>query len=198
MYTLQHFVKKGMLALFVAGSMTACKNQGTNTTTPNTGNVAPAATTTTAGSFRIAYVDLDSLEAHFDYFIQRKKELEKKQEAMDNELKANATALQNEAAQYQQKANTMSQSEVESIQRALYGKQQELEQKRQSMSQQYAAQESQFNDELQKKLDTFLKTYNADKRYSYIFSYRAGASNILYHDESYDITADVIKGMNTK
>ncbi|PUZ24928.1 hypothetical protein DCC81_11455 [Chitinophaga parva] len=197
MYTLQQLVKKGMLALFVAGGMTACKNQGNNTTPP-AGAAAPATTTAAASSFKIAYVDLDSLEAHFDYFIQKKKELEQKQEAMDNELNANANALRNEIQQFQAKANTMTQNEGESIQRALYGKQQELEQKRQNLAQKYAAQESQFNDELQKKLDAFLQTYNADKRYAYIFSFRAGASNILYHDQAYDITADVIKGMNTK
>lgn len=183
--------------MFVAGGMTACKNQGNNTTPP-AGAAAPATTTAAASSFKIAYVDLDSLEAHFDYFIQKKKELEQKQEAMDNELNANANALRNEIQQFQAKANTMTQNEGESIQRALYGKQQELEQKRQNLAQKYAAQESQFNDELQKKLDAFLQTYNADKRYAYIFSYRAGASNILYHDQAYDITTDVIKGMNTK
>lgn len=195
MYTLQHFVKKGMLALFVAGSMTACKQQGAPaaTTAPAAGAATPA---TSNNGVKIAYVDLDTLESHFDYFIQRKGELEKKRDQMDNELKANARALQAKVAAFQQKANTLSQAEGESIQRSLMTEQQELEQKRQDMGQQYSAQEGQFNDELQKKLDAYLKIYNADKRYTYIFSFRTGQSNILYHDESCDITADVIKGIN--
>jgi len=64
------------------------------------------------------------------------------------------------------------------------------------MRSQYAEQENKFNEELQKRLNDFLTKFNSDKRYAYILSYRTGASNVLYKDEKYDITNEVIKGLN--
>ncbi len=172
------------------------KNVNNTATAPAAGN--SATTAPAAAGARIAYVDLDSVEAHYDYFKEKKSELEKKQQAIDNELKANLRALQNEAADFQRRANNgqLTQSEGEAAQRTLGEKQQQLEIKRQNLSQQYMEQEAKFNEDLQKRLDDFLKTFNADKKYSFIFSYRAGASNILYKDDALDITAPVIDGLN--
>jgi outer membrane protein len=197
MRNVQQSVKNGCFTFLAAVLFVACQQGGKNTNTTaspsgsNTG--APAAT-----GPRIAYVDLDSVEAHYEYFKEKKSELEKRQQAIDNELKANLRALQNEAADFQRRANNnqLTQSEGEAAQRTLMEKQQQLEAKRQNLSQQYMEQEAKFNEDLQKRLDEFLKTFNADKKYAFIFSYRSGASNILYKDESLDITAPVIDGLN--
>ncbi|WP_188316045.1 OmpH family outer membrane protein [Chitinophaga agrisoli] len=192
-------MKNGCFTLLTAALFVACQQGGK---TANNTATAPAAGNNTAApagaGARIAYVDLDSVEAHYDYFKEKKAELEKKQQAIDNELKANLRALQNEAADFQRRANNnqLTQSEGEAAQRSLGEKQQQLEAKRQNLSQQYMEQEAKFNEDLQKRLDDFLKTFNADKKYSFIFSYRAGASNILYKDDALDITAPVLEGLN--
>lgn len=192
----KQFVSKGLLAALAAGLFMACNGNkaGNNApaSTPAAGTNAPAA------SFKIAYVDLDSLEAHFEYFKQKKSELEQKQQGMENQLKAKGRALQSEYQDLQRRASSLTQEQGEAAQRSLMAKQQQLEQEAQNMRVDYAQSETKFNEELQKRLDDFLKTYNADKRFAFIFSYRAGQSNILYTDPSYDVTADVIKGMNEK
>ncbi|SFN44550.1 periplasmic chaperone for outer membrane proteins Skp [Chitinophaga sp. YR627] len=197
MRTTKQFVKSGLLAVLTAGTFIACQQ------TKNEGTGSPAAAAKDGGAasnsgFIIAYVDIDTVEAHYDYFKVKKAELEKKQQAIDNELNANARALQNEAADFQRRvnANSVTQAEGEATQRALYGKQQQLEGKAQNMRSEYAEQENKFNEELQKRLNDFLAKYNADKRYAYILSYRTGASNVLYKDDKYDITTEVIKGLN--
>ncbi|RBL88486.1 OmpH family outer membrane protein [Chitinophaga flava] len=192
----KQFVTKGLLAALAAGLFMACNGNksGNNApATPAAGTNAPA-----AASFKIAYVDLDSLEAHFEYFKEKKSQLEQKQQGMDNQLKAKARALQSEYQDLQRKASTLTQEQGEAAQRSLMAKQQQLEQEAQNMRAEYAQSETKFNEELQKKLDDFLKSFNADKRFAYIFSYRTGQSNILYVDSSYDVTAEVIKGMNAK
>ena len=192
----EQIVKRGLLAAFAAGTFMACQQpakQGNNDV------AAPAAgTSASAGgnSFIIAYVDIDTVEAHYSYFKQKKTELETKQQAIENELQANVRALQNEAADFQRKATGMTQSEGEAAQKTLYDKQQQLEGKAQNMRAQYAEQENKFNEELQKRLNDFLEKFNSDKKYAYIMSYRTGASNILYKDNKYDITNEVIKGLN--
>lgn len=193
MRTIQ-IVKSGLLAAFAAGTFMACQQskQGNNEAAPAAGSSA----STAPSGLVIAYVDIDTVEAYYNYFKQKKTELETKQQAIENELQANVRALQNEAADFQRKANTMTQSEGESAQRNLYQKQQQLEGKAQNMRAQYAEQENKFNEELQKRLNDFLEKFNSDKRYGYILSYRTGASNVLYKDKKYDITTEVIKGLN--
>lgn len=193
MRTSKQIVKSGLLAALAAGTFIACQQPAKQ------GNANTAATTDSIGAGSgciVAYVDIDTVEAHYGYFKEKKAELEKKQQAIDNELKANVRALQNEAADFQRRANTMTQSEGESAQRALYEKQQQLEGKAQNLRSQYAEQENKFNEELQKRLNDFLQQFNSSKKYAYILSYRSGASNILFKDEQYDITTEVIKGLN--
>jgi len=197
MRTCKQLVNKGLLAAFSAGLLMSCQGN-------KAGNSAPAASsaansgTPAAGSFKIAYVDLDSLEAHFEYFKEKRGLLEQKQQQMDNQLKGKARALQSEYADLQRRASTLTQEQGEAAQRSLMSKQQQLEEEAQNLRASYTEQETKFNEELQKRLDDFLKSYNADKRFAYIFSYRSTASNILYKDPAYDVTPDVIKGMNDK
>lgn len=192
----KQIVKSGLLAAFAAGTFMACQQPAKQ---GNTESSAPAAGTSASAASNglvIAYVDIDTVEAYYNYFKQKKTELESNQQAIENELQANVRALQNEAADFQRKANAMTQSEGEAAQRTLYQKQQQLEGKAQNMRAKYAEQENKFNEELQKRLNDFLEKFNSNKRYAYIMSYRTGASNILYKDKKYDITSEVIKGLN--
>ena len=47
---------------------------------------------------------------------------------------------------------------------------------------------------MKKKIEDFLTEYNKDKNYSYIVSYEQGL--FYYKDTAYNITDDVIKGLN--
>ncbi|MEI9908824.1 MAG: OmpH family outer membrane protein [Bacteroidota bacterium] len=47
---------------------------------------------------------------------------------------------------------------------------------------------------LKTKIEEFLKEYNKTKNYSYIIVYEQGL--FYYKDTAYNITADVIKGLN--
>jgi outer membrane protein len=196
MRTSKQFVKSGILAALAAGTFMACQQPAKKDGAPVASTTGDSNTATVSKGFIIAYVDIDTVEAHYNYFKEKKAELEKKQQAIDNELKANVRALQNEAADFQRKAQSMTQTEGEAAQRALYGKQQQLEAKEQNMRSQYAEQENKFNEELQHRLNDFLQKFNSDKRYAYILSYRSGASNVLYKDEQYNITTEVIAGLN--
>ena len=51
-------------------------------------------------------------------------------------------------------------------------------------------------DDIQQKLKDFLEEYNKDKRFTYIFSCGNGLDYMVYKDSSYNITPDVIAGIN--
>lgn len=196
MRTSKQFVKSGLLAALAAGTFMACQQPAKKDGTPVAAATGDSNTAAVNKGFIIAYVDIDTVEANYNYFKEKKAELEKKQQAIDNELKANVRALQNEAADFQRRAQSMTQAEGEAAQRTLYDKQQQLEGKAQNMRSQYAEQENKFNEELQHRLNDFLQKFNSNKKYAYILSYRSGASNVLYKDEQYNITNEVIAGLN--
>lgn len=145
---------------------------------------------------QIAYVDLDSLQQNYGFFKVGKAALEAKQKAMEAELNRSISSFQ---AQYQslaQKAQTMTEEEGMAAQQKLQQQQQQIEERKQIMESQFMQQTTDFNYKLQEKIVEFLKKYNADGRYSYIMPYAKDQINILYVNEQYNITGDVIKGMN--
>lgn len=145
----------------------------------------------------IAYVDLDSLETHYVLFKEKKVELENRQKSFESTLTQKATAFQNEVYELQQRAAMMTQAEGEAAQQRMYKKQGEIEELRERMANQFMDEQNAFNEQLQNKLDSFVASYNADGRYKFILSYKRGG-NILYKSEAYNITDDVINGMNAK
>ncbi|MFN8278088.1 MAG: OmpH family outer membrane protein [Chitinophagales bacterium] len=164
------------------------------------GCAAKPSTATSAGSAtpgNIAFIDVDSLEANYGFFKDKKAELEKRQKAIESTLESKAQTLQREAYELQQRAQAgqLTQAEGEAAQQRLMQKQQELEQSRDNMSASFMADQQEFNKNLNARLDTFLQQYNKDKKYTYVLSYIRGGS-ILYKDQSNDITREVLEGMN--
>ena len=149
------------------------------------------------GTGRIAYVDIDTLEAHYTYLKDKKDQFKKRQQDVDAELQRSAQQLQNDAANFQKKAQDgkMSQTEGEATQKRLLQMQQSLETRKQVLTEQLLKEQDDFNKDLQRRLDKFLEGYNKDKHYDYILSYSQGGS-ILFCNKELNITPDVIKGMN--
>ncbi|WP_341834987.1 OmpH family outer membrane protein [Chitinophaga pollutisoli] len=192
MHTRQLIVKNGLFLMAIAGVFAACQpNNGKSAAKPGADSSVNAA----AGVQKLAYVDIDSLEAHYDYFKDKKAELDRKKEAAQNEIAGRERALQNELQSLQQQAPTMTQAQGQAAEASLQRKAQQHEANRQNLIAQLQTQEAQFSEDLQKRLEETIKTVNGN-RYAFIFSYRAGASNILYKDEAYDITDEVIKALN--
>jgi outer membrane protein len=50
------------------------------------------------------------------------------------------------------------------------------------------------NLDIKKKIEDYLKEYNKTRNYSYIISYEQGL--FYFRDTAYNITADIIKGLN--
>lgn len=145
----------------------------------------------------IAFVNVDTLEAEYILFKEKKESLEKRQKSIESTLQGKAEAFQREVAAFQQSAATMTQSEGEAAQERLYKKQAELEEMRDRFAKSFVSEQEAFNVELNNKLDSFLMEYNADRRFTYILSYTKGG-NILYKNDAFDITREVVDGMNAQ
>lgn len=145
---------------------------------------------------QIAYVDIDSFQSNYSFFKAKRKELESRQKSMESELDRSISAFQGKVATLQQKAPTMTEEEGMAAQQKLMEEQQRIEERKQTMEMQFVQETQDFNIKLQEKIIAYLKEYNADGRFTYILPYSRETINLLYVNDAYNITNEVLEGMN--
>jgi outer membrane protein len=146
------------------------------------------------GESRVAYIDLDSLQNNYGYYKKIKAEFERKQADANNEIGNMQKKYQNRAMQLQQKSAGMNQQEQESAMQEINKMQQDLQSRKQTIDNDLYNYNSKMKEDILSRIQNFLKDYNKDGRYSYIFSYEPGF--MFYKDSSLNITPDVISGLN--
>jgi outer membrane protein len=146
-------------------------------------------------SEQIAYVNSDSLLLNYKYYKNTIKELDEKRKKLETEIGGRARSLENEAVSFQQKGRNMSLEQAQLTEQNLYRKQQELVQYRDRLSQQLAQEEQERTELLYNNIAQYLKEYTRDKPYKLVFGYSRGGG-ILFADNSLEITAEVLAGLN--
>lgn len=146
--------------------------------------------------FRIAYFEMDSVENHFNMVKDIKAEITKKDEEYSNSLNQLDATYKNKILEYQQKekSGTMVQSDYEKAQVDLRQLEDRLKNRKQELDQQYQDFVMRKNLGVKKKIEDFLTEYNKTQGYSYIVAYEQGL--FYYKDTAYNITSEVIKGLN--
>lgn len=155
----------------------------------------PAAVSANATKeFKIAYFEMDSLEASFSMVKDVKSELARKEETINSELARLDKSYREKANMYQGQAATMSQVQSEMATRDMMQLQQTMQSRKASLDQEYQDFYMRKMRDVKNRIEEFLKDYNNRKGYSYIFAYEPGL--FYYRDTAYNITGDVIKGLN--
>ncbi|MDE3185567.1 MAG: OmpH family outer membrane protein [Bacteroidota bacterium] len=146
------------------------------------------------GKSKVAYIDLDSLQNSYGYYKKLKEDFERKQASANDQITALQKKYQNRAMQLQQKAATMNQKEQEAAMQEINKMQQDLQARKQSIDNELYNDNSKMKEDILMRIQSFLKDYNKDGKYSYIFSYEPGF--MFYKDSTLNITPDVIAGLN--
>ena len=157
----------------------------------------PAAAGNATGAVRIAYVEVDSLMTQYKYCKEFTEILQRKSNNARNTLNQKGQALQSAMANFQQKLNNngfTSREQAESQQAAIQRQQQSLQELQARLESELANETSKYNDGLRDSLMHFLDKYNKDKKYDLILTKQG--DNILYAAKRFDITSDVINGLN--
>ena len=149
-----------------------------------------------AGGVKVAYFEIDSIQNSYNFFKDVKAALQ----AKDVENAKQLTALKNAFAikyqELQKNGQFLSQAEIGARQQELA----QLEKNYTNREQQLAAemQEESFKrlQEVKQKIEAFLVSYNKNKEFAYIFS--SNPDLMYYKDTAYDITADIVKGLNAE
>jgi outer membrane protein len=148
-------------------------------------------------NFKIAYFDIDTLQEHYDYFKDVSGDIKKKESSMNAELSDLTAKYQRTVRKWQEKGNNITQSEGEAAQREVGLLQQQYQQRKGELEQEMQKLQVDRMTELRKQVEDFLKDYNKTRGYAYILSYEPGFI-IYYKDSAYNITPDLIQGLNTQ
>ena len=163
---------------------------------PKMDDKATAAASKTSEGTKIAYVEVDSIMTQYTFCKEYSKVLESKGNNIQKTLAAKQQQLQAAAANFQQKIqqNAYTREQAEAIQAGLQKQNNDLQVLNQRLSSEFQAETDKFNKALHDSLQHYLAIYNKDKKYSLIFSKQG--DNLLYADKAYDITNEVVAGLN--
>jgi outer membrane protein len=145
--------------------------------------------------FKVAYFDMDSLEAHYNGFKDAQTVVKGQENSMNQELSSLDRANQKKIEAWRQKGNTMTQAEGEQAQQEYAQMQQNFTSRKQALEQQLYKDEEDLRTTIRKKVEDFLKDYNKQKSFSYIIAYDAN-SFVYNKDTIYNITDDLVSGLN--
>jgi outer membrane protein len=159
---------------------------------PDTG--LPSTKSVPSGSFRIAYFEGDSIQTQFEYFKDIQNELQAKGQANSKTLGELKNLFTSKYQDFQKQSQSMSQAEIASKQQELMQMEKAFQGKEKMMSDEFQDEQFKKLQDVKKKIEDYLKLYNKDKGYAFIFS---SSPDLMYlKDSVYDITPDVIKGLN--
>lgn len=149
--------------------------------------------TATGKEFRIAYFEMDSVESNFNMVKDVKAQISIKETEYNNGLTSLDQQYKNKYNEFAQKGQ-MSPEEIEAAQGVLKDLGESLKVRRQSLDQDYQDFVMRKNLAVKNAIENYLKEYNKEKNYSYIISYEPGL--FYFRDTAYNITADIIRGLN--
>lgn len=174
----------------VALAITSCNKQAPKV------DEKPASSTSASTEMKIAYIEVDSIMTQYKFCKEYTLILEKKSQNIQNTINSKGRSLQNAVAKFQQdiQNNKYTQQQAEAVQAGLQKQDADLRELQQRLGTEFQAETDKFNKALRDSIQHYLAVYNKDKKYSLILS-KAG-DNILYADKAYDITNEVISGLN--
>ena len=149
-----------------------------------------------SASLKVAYVDLDSIQEKYVYYQEKMLEFDKKKEAADRDLNAAFQKIDNERLAFLKKGQSITQAEAENFQQMYQGKLQNLDQQKKVLENNIAEEGMKTMDELKKRMNDFIVEFNKQKQYSYIFSHSSSINFLFYKDSTYNITNEVVEGLN--
>jgi len=189
------FILNGFMALTFGWMFAQCA--GNNNAAPAS---APATDAAGSSNMKIAFVDRDSLLAKYHFCNDVNEQMIKKEENIRTTLNEKGKKLEKEAAEFQRKYENngfvspeRAQQEYQRIQK----QQQDLEALQQKLMTELAAENEKYSLELRDSINSFLNIYNKEKGYDLIIS-NSGFDNLLYGNPSYNITNEIVEGLNAR
>lgn len=188
----KQFIYAGVLGGLMALSLNSCNQKPQQEGEKKTAEAAE-------GAQKIGYVEIDTLMSQYNFCKDYTLLMNKKGENIRNTLASKERSLHNQAAELQKKYESnafTTRDQLERAQMSLAKQQQDLQALNDQLMTEFANEQNKYNNQLRDSIQVFLKEYNKTKKFDIIIS-KAG-DNLLYASPKYDITNDVVKGLNKR
>ncbi|MRX39262.1 OmpH family outer membrane protein [Flavobacterium sp. LC2016-23] len=146
---------------------------------------------------KTAYVDTSVLMKEYTEAKDLEAKYKGQAEEKGRQLQAEITRFKQDAANFQSQAQANGQAWAQQRGAELQKREQQLGYAQQALSQQLQQESGVEMDSLVSGVKKFIKEYGKKNGYSYIYG-TGDAATILYAEEKYDITKDIIKALNDK
>lgn len=190
---------KNILKGFAAVAMALMFAQCTDNKAASTAEKAVPATVNT-GTMKIAYVEIDSLLTKYRYWNELNELMIQKEENIRTTLNEKAKELDQEMREFQRKLENngfVSRERAEQENLRLVQKQRDLQQLQEKLAGDLQTENQKNSLQLRDSINAFLKIYNKDKGYDLIIS-NTGFDNLLYANDAYNITQEIVDGLNAR
>ena len=181
------------LAVVLLG-FTACENKATVAESGSNNEINAEAADR---DVKIAYVLTDSLIAKYEFFIQKSGEITAKGKKFEGELSTRARGFEQEVANFQQTAASMTPNQARAKEEDLVKKERNLMTYRDNLMQELSAEEAKLYSDVYDQIQEYLKNYAEENGLDMILSYTKGGA-VWYSNNTLDITDKVIQGLNKK
>ena len=146
---------------------------------------------------KTAYVDTSKLLDEYVEARDIEAKYKAKSEEMGKELDAAVEKFKAEAMSFRENAQSKGQAWAQQKGMELRQREEQLGMAQQAMLQQLQKESGTEMDTLVKSIKKYIKEYGKEKGYSYIYG-TGEAATILYAEDKYDITDELIKELNDK
>lgn len=172
-------MKKSLVIIAIAFSIISCNKK------------AEVATSKTA------YVDTSKLMMESTEAKDIEAKYKAKSEEMGKELELEIAKFKAEAGSFQKNAQMNGQAWAQQKGAELQKREQQLQYAQQSIAQQLQQESGVEIDSVVSSVKKFIKSYGKEKGYAYIYG-TGDAASVLYAEDKYDITNEIIKLLNDK
>ena len=189
-----NYLMKGLAALAVLFFFAQCAGKADGQA------AGVAAAQQGLSGMKIAFVEVDTLLAKYNFCVDLNEAMVKKSENVRLTLNQKAKELDRQKQEFQTKVQNNAYATQERAQQE-YNRIAKLEQDLQELSNKLQSELMSENEknslQLRGSINAFLKEYNKTKGYSMIIS-NTGFDHLLYADPVYNITQEILDGLNAR
>jgi Skp family chaperone for outer membrane proteins len=149
----------------------------------------------------VAYVNGDSLNTKYDFIVEKSKDLDQKMAAAEERVKKEYGPRQAQYEQnmrYAQEHPDMSEAEAIALQKDMERLQIEMDDIQQREVGVLQKKEAQLQEDLLNRVNQYLAKFTKERGIDFVINKQSEFQVILYGNADYDITADVIAGLNAE
>ena len=146
---------------------------------------------------KTAYIDASELMKEYTEAKDLEAKYKTTAEEKGRQLEAEINRFKQEAAGFQAQAQANGQAWAQQKGAELQKKEQQLSYAQQALSQELQQESGKEMDSLVSGVKKFIKSYGKEKGYAYIYG-TGDAASILYAEDKFDITKEIIKALNDK